>query len=133
MELGAHQSATAPGSSSPTTRPAWRARCRASNDDTDPLDYVYTRDLSREQPRSLVRFHSFAGRVTWQTSALNSKLGFYADQTPQYRAVMSATTSWDAFTPQETPRNEMYQATWTWTLNNRLLLDVGQGGTRRSS
>jgi hypothetical protein len=94
--------------------------------DTDPLDYTFTPDLSREQPRSLVRFQSFAGRVTWQTSA-KSKFGFYADRTPQYRAVMSATTSWDAFTPQETPRNEMYQATWTWTLSNRLLLDVGQG------
>jgi hypothetical protein len=93
--------------------------------DTDPLDFAWTPDLSREQPRSLVRFHSFAGRMTWQASPRH-KFGFYADATPQYRAVMTSATSWDAFTPQQTPANEMYQGTWTWTVNNRILVDAGQ-------
>jgi carboxypeptidase family protein len=91
----------------------------------DPLSITYTPDLNREQPRSLVRYHSFAGRATVQTSS-KSKLGIYADHTPQYRENLSATTSWESITPQLTPRNELYQATWAWTLSHRILIDVGQ-------
>lgn len=93
--------------------------------DTDPTDFVFTRDLNREQPRNVTRYHSFAGRATVQTSS-NTKLGFYADHTPQYRETQAATTAWESVTPQLTPRNELYQATLTWTVSPRLLIDVGQ-------
>src|SRR5262245_696579 len=93
--------------------------------DTDPVDFVFTRDLDRPQPRGLTRFHSFAGRSTIQTSK-NTKLGIYADHTPQYREVHAATTAWESITPQLTPRNELYQATLTWTATPRMLVDVGQ-------
>jgi hypothetical protein len=93
--------------------------------DADPLDYVFVPNTSRDQPKSLTRFHSFAGRATIQTSK-STKLGFHADHTPQYRETQTATTAWESVTPQLSPQNELYQATWTWTATPRLLIDVGQ-------
>jgi hypothetical protein len=93
--------------------------------DADPLDFVFTRDLTREQPKSLTRFHSFAARTTLQTSK-NTKFAFYADHTPQYREVQVATSAWESITPQLTPRNQLFQATWAWTVTDRMLIDVGQ-------
>ena len=93
--------------------------------DTVPDDFQFTRDTSAAFPRSLVRYHSVAARLTAQTSK-NSKFGFYADHTPQYRRTITNAATWEATTVQQTPINELYQATWTWTATNRVLVDVGQ-------
>ena len=95
-------------------------------EDSDPNDYVFTRDTSRPVlgPNWT---HSWNLRFTTQTSP-NSKLAIYGDYLRRcWCAVgLSSTVAYEATSRFVTPRNHMYQATWNWTASNRLLFELGQ-------
>jgi hypothetical protein len=83
-------------------------------------------DLSNPAVNDL-RNQNFNGRVTIQTSK-NSKLSLYGDQMPRIVGAngLGATTTFEATTRYFNDINSIIQATWNWTITNRLLLDVGE-------
>ena len=83
-------------------------------------------DLSRKAINEL-RNTNYNGRVTWQTSQ-NTKLSLYGDQMPRCVCAngLSATTTFEASTYFQNPVNGIYQATWNWTVTNKLLVEVGE-------
>ena len=92
----------------------------------DPAAYIFTPDLTRT-PVNDKWTHSANLRLTGQTSS-TSKLNLYGDN--HWRCVpcangLSATTAWEATTWLTTPVNRILQATWNWTVTNRLLIEVG--------
>jgi Carboxypeptidase regulatory-like domain len=94
--------------------------------DKDPNDFVYTPDFN--QPVLAPNWtRSWNLRLTGQTSQ-NSKLALYGDYlTRCWCAVgLSSTIAYEASSRFVTPRNQMFQATWNWTVSNRLLIEVGE-------
>lgn len=83
-------------------------------------------DLSNPAINQL-RNQNFNGRVTIQTSK-NSKLSLYGDQMPRIVGAngLGATTTFEATTRYFNDINSIIQATWNWTITNRLLLEVGE-------
>ena len=95
--------------------------------DADPADFVFTPDLTRT-PVNDSWTHSANLRVTWQTSP-TSKLNIYGDEHQRCSICangLSATNSWEATTRLMMPVERLFQATWNWTVTNRLLIEVGK-------
>ena len=69
----------------------------------------------------------FNGRLTIQTSR-NSKLSVYGDYLPRNISAngLGATTTFEATTRYDNPLNMIQQATWNWTITNKLLLEAGE-------
>ena len=94
--------------------------------DTNPNDFLYTPDRSRAAENPTWSKHTSL-RLTMQTSS-RSKLSIYGDNNPRCWCAngIGATTAYEATTEFHGPRNNIFQATWNWTVSDKLLLEVGQ-------
>ena len=96
----------------------------------DPYDFVFERDLSRPVIKSTwVEAHNL--RLTWQFSP-NSKFTFYGDNLETCNCIRSAASNVapEAANSRDTPINNFFNATWSWTASNRLLVEIGQAFRR---
>lgn len=93
--------------------------------DTDPLDWVYTPDLSRQHHSGIVDL-DYSLRLTWQVTPKNKVMLFF-DQQPHFvqqrggegsNAAPEA-TSYTAYWP-----NAIYNVTWKSPVSNRFLLEA---------
>jgi hypothetical protein len=93
---------------------------------TNPNGFSYIPDKSRPAVNPTYS-KSSSLRLTFQTSP-TSKLSVYGDNNPRCWCAngISATTAYEATTRFHGPRNNIFQATWNWTISNRLLLELGQ-------
>lgn len=92
----------------------------------DSSAVIFQPDLSSPAINEL-RNQNFNGRVTLQTSD-NSKLSVYGDQMPRIVGAngLGATTSFEATTRYFNDINSIVQATWNWTVTNKLLVELGE-------
>jgi hypothetical protein len=94
----------------------------------DPAAFLFTPDLARGPAQNPQWTHSVNLRLTFQTSK-NSKLALYGDNNERCTPCafgLSSAVAYEATTRLVTPNNRIWQATWNWTISNRLLLEVGQ-------
>ena len=93
--------------------------------DTDPLDFVYTPDLSRpgidDRPNKSENL-----RLTWQVSRKH-KVTFYgaADQRCVCHINLSATITPEASQVWNGKPSALYQASWSSPISSRVLLEAG--------
>jgi hypothetical protein len=92
--------------------------------DVNPTDFVFT-------PGALAVNDTWSKqsnlRVTWQTSS-KSKLAIYGDNNPRCWCGngLNSLTAFEATTYFHGPRNNLFQATWNWTVTNRFLIEIGE-------
>ena len=98
--------------------------------DTNASDWVYTPDATRPA-QAFVFFHSNAGRVTWQP-AQKHKVTFYTDTISGCTCHnnVGSNQAPEASGSRLTPVNRLLQGNWTWTVSNKLLVEVGQNYKR---
>jgi len=94
--------------------------------DTDPLDWVYTPDLSRPAAQN-VYFHLNTIRLTWQASRKH-KLALWTDDVRGCTCHnnLSSSLAPEATSSRSQPYNNLFQATWNWTVSNRILIETSQ-------
>lgn len=94
--------------------------------DTDPLDWIYTPDLSRPAAQN-VWFHLNTLRLTWQV-APKHKLALWTDDIRGCTCHnnLSSSLAPEATSSRWQPYNNLFQATWSWTASNRLLIEGTQ-------
>ena len=100
----------------------------------DPNSWLYAPALDR-LAYSDRTFENASGRVTWQVTPRHKVSGFW-DAQALCRTCTGATASL-ADPPRVSPeavgvlgrRLDVFQATWSWPITDRLLLDAGFGGT----
>jgi len=88
----------------------------------DPTRWDYAPDYSR-QAVYFLRQPGGNGRVTWQATPKNKISVFYEKQGREWHN-LTATTSPEAGTLLEFPKNQIGTVSWTSTLSNRLLFDA---------
>lgn len=98
--------------------------------DLDPLDFIFTPDLSREPTHSKIEENDWSLRLTSQVTP-NNKLILFFDQQPHYfhqrnfaRNVAAESTNFASYWP-----NVVTNATWKSTVSNKLFIDGGSIGT----
>jgi len=101
-------------------------RNRSMHFDVDPLDWVYTPDLSRPAHTSRLEENDWNLRLTAQLTPRN-KLMLYFDQQPHYfhqrnfaNQVAPEATNYASYWP-----NSVSNITWKSTVSNNLLLEAG--------
>ena len=94
--------------------------------DLDPLDFIFTPDLSREPTHSKIEENDWSLRLTSQVTP-NNKLILFFDQQPHYfhqrnfaRNVAAESTNFASYWP-----NVVTNATWKSTVSNKLFIDGG--------
>ena len=95
--------------------------------DTDPLDWVYTPDLSRKTASEKIIDKNYSLRLTWQATPRN-KISAYFDHQPKdwlNRLILAGNRSPEA--SQYAPYTPNYFGTVVWKspFNNRFLLEAG--------
>lgn len=96
--------------------------------DTDPYDLVFTEDLARGPADNPSWTTQGNLRVTANLGQRH-KIALYSDENTRCTPCaigLSSTVAWEGTTKLVTPISRIMQATWTWTVNNRLLIDVGE-------
>jgi hypothetical protein len=96
----------------------------------DPYDFVFERDVTRPVIKSTwVKAHNV--RLTWQVTP-NSKVTFYGDNLETCNCIRSAASNVapEAANSRDTPLNNFFNATWSWTVSSRLLVEIGQAFKR---
>ena len=101
-------------------------RNRTMRFDVDPLDFVYTPDLTRPAHTSRLEENDWNFRLTAQVTPRN-KLMLYFDQQPHYfhqrnfaQTVAPEATNYASYWP-----NSVNNVTWKSTVSNSLLLEAG--------
>lgn len=94
--------------------------------DLDPFDALYTPDPGR----SAINKNRIVGgnlRLTWQV-ARNHKVALYGDDMRRNLSAnaLASNVAFEATTVFDDPVDRILQATWTWTLSNQLLIEVGE-------
>jgi len=110
------------------------ANVYANRNAADPAKWTYVPDLS--QPEYLDRtWENVSGRATWQATSRNKIGAFWDEQavcrkcTGAVSVVMGQIVSPEATGVSSTKPLRVPQVTWSSPVSNRLLVDVGFGGT----
>ena len=92
----------------------------------DPEAVIFEPDLTRT-PFYHARNRHGSARLTWQTTS-NSRLSLHGDDSQRCLCDfgLSSTRSWEASSIFTDPMNQVFQGTWNWTVNNKLLVEVGE-------
>jgi hypothetical protein len=96
--------------------------------DTDPYDLVFTQDVNRGPAENPSWTRQVNLRVTGQLSQKH-RLTFYGDDNDRCTPcaiTLSSVRPWEATTRLVTPISRILQATWSWTVSNRLFVEVGE-------
>ena len=96
----------------------------------DPYDFAFDQDLSRPLVKT-TWMEANNLRLTWQVSQ-NSKLAIYGDNLRDCTCLRSAASNVapEASNSRTTPFNNFFSAAWSWTVSNRILVEVTQAFKR---
>lgn len=100
-------------------------RWRPFHYDTDPLDWVYTPDLSRPRQTTRLEEDDYNLRLTWQVTPRN-KLLLYFDQQPHFfHRGRRAEPAPEAIADNTYWPNSVSNVTWKSPVTSRFLLEAG--------
>jgi hypothetical protein len=88
----------------------------------DPTKWTYAPDLTRQAFTPTTQA-SVNARLTWQATPRN-KVSFYGESQPRHWGTGTSTNSPEAASFFEYPKNRLLVASWTSTVNSRLLLEA---------